>query len=39
VRIEGEYVLGASLVLDDHPIHMELFHRPKLEKAAPTRER
>jgi hypothetical protein len=27
VRIEGENVLGASLVIDDHPIHMELFHR------------
>jgi len=27
VRIEGEDVLGASLVLGDHPIHMELFHR------------
>ena len=27
VRIEGVDVLGASLVLNDHPIHMELFHR------------
>lgn len=27
VRIEGEDVLGASLVIDDHPIHMELFRR------------
>jgi hypothetical protein len=29
VRIEGEDVLGATLVIDDHPIHMELFHRAK----------
>ena len=27
VRIEGKDVLGASLVIDDHPVHMELFHR------------
>ena len=27
VRIEGQDVLGASLVIDDHPVHMELFHR------------
>jgi hypothetical protein len=27
VRIEGEDVVGASLVIDQHPIHMELFHR------------
>jgi hypothetical protein len=27
VRIEGEDVLGASLVIDNHPIHMELFRR------------
>ena len=27
VRIEGEAVLGASLVIDDRPIHMELFRR------------
>ena len=27
VRIEGEDVLGATLVLGDHPVHMELFHR------------
>jgi len=27
VRIEGEDILGASLMIDDHPIHMELFHR------------
>jgi hypothetical protein len=27
VRIEGEDVVGASLVIDEHPIHMELFHR------------
>ena len=33
VRIEGEDVLGASLVIDDHPIHMELFHRTAPESA------
>ena len=33
VRIEGEDVLGASLVIDDHPIHMELFHRTTPERA------
>ena len=27
VRIEGQDVLGASLVVDDHPVHMELFRR------------
>ena len=27
VRIEGKHVLGASLVIDDHPVHMELFRR------------
>jgi hypothetical protein len=34
VRIEGEDVLGASLVMDDHPIHMELFHRTKAESGS-----
>jgi len=33
VRIEGEDVLGASLIIDDHPIHMELFHRTAPESA------
>ena len=33
VRIEGEDVLGASLVIDDHPIHMELFRRTTRESA------
>ncbi len=33
VRIEGEDVVGASLVIDDHPIHMELFHRTAAESA------
>jgi hypothetical protein len=33
VRIEGEDTLGASLVLDDHPIHMELFRRTVPESA------
>ena len=27
VRIEGEDVLGASLIVDDHPVHLELFRR------------
>jgi hypothetical protein len=27
VLIEGQDVLGASLVIDDHPVHMELFRR------------
>jgi hypothetical protein len=27
VRIEGKDVIGASLVIDDHPVHMELFRR------------
>ena len=27
VRIEGKDVLGASLVIEDHPVHMELFRR------------
>jgi len=29
VRIEGEDVIGASLVIEEHPVHMELF-RPTL---------
>src|SRR5215467_262043 len=33
VRIEGEDVLGASLIIDDHPIHMELFHRTAPQSA------
>lgn len=35
VRIEGEDVIGASLVVDEHPVHMELF-RP-LSRGGPTR--
>lgn len=27
VRIEGEDVIGASLVIEEHPVHMELFRR------------
>ena len=27
IRIKGDDVLGARLVIDDHPIQMELFHR------------
>jgi hypothetical protein len=33
-RIEGKDVIGASLVVDDHPIHMELFRRPASQHAA-----
>jgi hypothetical protein len=33
VRIEGEDVIGASLVVDDHPIHMELFRRTEPRRA------
>jgi hypothetical protein len=33
IRIEGEGVEGATLVVDEHPIHMELFPRP--ESSAP----
>ena len=25
VRVEGEKLLGAALVVDEHPIHLELF--------------
>ena len=36
VRIEGEDVIGASLVVDDHPVHMELFRptEPRRERAS-----
>ena len=27
MRIEGEDVIGACLVVDDHPVHIELFRR------------
>ena len=37
VRIEGEDVIGASLVVDDHPVHMELFRRIK-QRRAPASE-
>lgn len=33
VRIEGEDVIGASLVVDDHPVHMELFRRTEPRRA------
>jgi hypothetical protein len=33
VRIEGEDVIGASLVVDDHPVHMELFRRSERRQA------
>jgi len=34
VGIEGKDVIGASLVIDDHPIHMELFRRTAPRQAA-----
>ena len=34
VRIEGEDVIGASLVVDDHPVHMELFRRTEPRRAS-----
>jgi len=33
MRIEGEDVIGASLVVDDHPVHMELFRRTEPRQA------
>ena len=33
MRIEGEDVIGASLVVDDHPVHMELFRRTEPRRA------
>jgi len=33
VRIEGEDVIGASLVVDDHPVHMELFRPTEPRRA------
>jgi hypothetical protein len=38
VRIEGKDVIGASLVIDDQPIHMELFRRPASQQAAASDE-
>jgi hypothetical protein len=38
VRIEGEDVIGASLVVDNHPVHMELFCRPAPQPAPASRE-
>jgi len=26
VRIEGEHLIGAALVVEEHPVHLELFH-------------
>ena len=37
VRIEGEDVIGASLVVDDHPVHMELFRRTEPRRAQTSR--
>jgi ARG/rhodanese/phosphatase superfamily protein len=37
VRIEGKDVIGASLVIEDHPVHMELFRRT-LPQQDPPRE-
>ena len=33
VRIEGDDVIGATLVVDDHPVHMELFRRTEPRRA------
>jgi hypothetical protein len=38
VRIEGEDVIGASLVVDDHPVHMELFRRTEPRRAQTSGE-
>ncbi len=38
VRIDGEDVVGACLVVDDHPVHMELFRRTEPRRTQPTRE-
>jgi len=35
VRIEGEDVIGSSLVVDDHPVQMELFRRNEGWQAPP----
>ena len=32
VRIEGDSLVGASLVVDEHPIHLELFREEQAEK-------
>lgn len=34
VRVEGKDVIGASLVIDNRPIHMELFRRTAPRQAA-----
>ena len=34
VRVEGKDVIGASLVIDDRPIHMELVRRTAPQQAA-----
>jgi hypothetical protein len=34
VRVEGKDVIRASLVIDDRPIHMELFRRTAPQQAA-----
>ena len=26
VRIEGEHLIGEALVVEEHPVHLELFH-------------
>lgn len=39
VSIEGEDLVGASLVIDDHPIHMELFRRTAPSAAQPNETR
>ncbi len=36
VRIEGEHLVGATLVVDEHPVHLELFRE---EEAVPAGSR
>lgn len=35
VRIEGEHLIGATLVVDDHPVHLELFREEEPAPAGP----
>jgi hypothetical protein len=37
MRIEGQDVIGASLVVEDHPVHMELFRCTEPQRAQATR--
>src|SRR5262249_16780324 len=38
VSSEGEHVIGASLVADDYPVQMELFHRVESRRAQAEEE-